>query len=39
MTVVELGALGEFVGSIATIATLLYLALQVRQNTAPAQME
>ena len=33
MTVVELGALGEFVGSIATIATLLYLAVQVRQNT------
>ncbi len=25
MTVMELGALGEFVGSIAVIATLIYL--------------
>jgi len=34
MTILELGAIGEFVGSLAVIATLAYLALQIRQNTA-----
>jgi hypothetical protein len=29
----DLGALGEFVGSIGVIATLIYLAIQIRQNT------
>ena len=29
----ELGALGEFVGAIAVVATLVYLAVQIRQNT------
>ncbi len=29
----DLGNLGDFVGGIAVIATLLYLAMQVRQNT------
>jgi hypothetical protein len=33
MTITELGALGEFVGAIGVIATLVYLAVQVRQNT------
>lgn len=33
MNIMELGALGEFVGSIGVIATLIYLALQIRQNT------
>ncbi len=33
MTLSELGAIGEFVGSIVTIATLIYLSIQVRQNT------
>ena len=33
MTVMELGALGEFVGAIAVVATLVYLAVQIRQNT------
>ena len=33
MTLAELGALGEFVGAIAVIATLVYLAVQIRQNT------
>ena len=33
MTLSELGAIGEFVGSILTIVTLVYLAVQVRQNT------
>ena len=32
MTITELGALGEFVGAIAVVATLVYLALQVRQS-------
>ena len=34
MNIIELGALGEFVGSIGVIATLIYLAIQIRQNTA-----
>lgn len=33
MTIVELGALGEFLGAIGVIATLVYLSVQVRQNT------
>ncbi len=33
MTLMELGALGEFLGSIAVLATLIYLSVQLRQNT------
>jgi hypothetical protein len=33
MTIQDLGSLGEFFGSIAVLATLVYLALQTRQNT------
>lgn len=33
MTLMELGALGEFVGAIAVVVTLVYLAIQIRQNT------
>lgn len=33
MTIIELGAIGEFVGAIGVIATLIYLAMQIRQNT------
>ena len=33
MTIMELGAMGEFLGSIGVIATLIYLAIQIRQNT------
>ncbi len=33
LTIQDLGALGEFLGSIAVLATLVYLALQTRQNT------
>ena len=33
LTIQDLGALGEFLGSIAVLASLLYLALQVRQAT------
>ena len=29
-----LGNYGEFFGSVAVVATLIYLAIQVRQNTA-----
>ena len=29
----DLGNLGEFVGGLAVIATLIYLALQIRQNS------
>lgn len=33
MTLEDLGNLGDFVGGLAVIATLLYLAVQIRQNT------
>ena len=33
MNIMELGALGEFIGSIAVVGTLIYLAVQIRQNT------
>ena len=33
MTIQDLGSLGELVGAIATVATLLYLAFQIRQNS------
>jgi len=33
MSIIELGAIGEFVGAIAVIATLIYLSMQIRQNT------
>jgi hypothetical protein len=33
MTLEELGALGELVGAIAVVVTLVYLAIQIRQNT------
>ncbi len=33
MTIMELGAVGEFVGAIAVVVTLIYLAVQMRQNT------
>ena len=39
MTVMELGALGEFVSSIVVIVTLIYLALQIRQNTVQQKHE
>lgn len=33
MTVETLGHLGDFIGGLAVIASLLYLAVQIRQNT------
>ena len=33
MSIMELGALGEFVGAFAVLVTLIYLTIQVRQNT------
>ena len=33
MTLDDLGNLGDLVGGIGVIATLIYLALQIRQNT------
>ena len=37
MSIMELGALGEFVGSIAVLATLVYLAVQVNQTKRAVQ--
>lgn len=33
MTIQDLGSIGELIAAIATVATLVYLATQVRQNT------
>ncbi len=33
MTIQDLGALGELLGSAAVLVTLVYLAFQTRQNT------
>ena len=33
MSIQDLGALGELLAAIATVATLIYLATQIRQNT------
>ncbi len=33
MTITELGAIGEFIGGIVVIVTLIYLIFQLRQNT------
>ncbi len=39
MNLVELGAVGELVGGVAVVATLVYLALQVRQSNSIEQAE
>jgi hypothetical protein len=33
MTIADLGSIGEFVGAIGVVITLIYLAFQIRQNT------
>jgi len=33
MTLQDLGSVGEFVAAVATVVTLVYLAIQIRQNT------
>lgn len=37
MSILELGALGEFVGSILVLVTLVYLAIQIRQTKQSIQ--
>ena len=37
MTIQDWGAIGEILGAVATIATLIYLAVQIRQNTRALQ--
>ena len=37
MDIMELGAIGELVGGVAVIATLIYLAMQIRQSTTVAR--
>jgi hypothetical protein len=37
LTISELGSLGEIIGAVATVATLLYLANQIRANTRAAK--
>jgi len=39
MTLEQLGNIGEFVAAIATLVTLAYLAIQIRQNTAQQRRE
>ena len=33
MSIIELGAIGELVGGVAVIGTLIFIAIQIRQNT------
>jgi hypothetical protein len=37
MTLQDMGSLGEAIGAVATVATLIYLAIQLRQNSASIQ--
>jgi len=37
VTIQDLGSVGELIAAIATVATLLYLALQIRQNTSASR--
>jgi hypothetical protein len=39
VTVQDIGSIGELIGAIATVATLLYLAVQLRANTVATQAE
>ena len=39
MTIQELGSLGEIIAAIATVVTLLYLAVQIRLNTEATKEE
>jgi hypothetical protein len=39
LTIQELGSLGELIAAIATLATLIYLALQIRANTTAVRAE
>ena len=39
MSIADLGSLGEFVGSIAVVVTLIFLVFQVRQNTSALQTQ
>ena len=38
MTLQDLGNLGEFIGSVAVVVTLIYLAIQIRQQTAATRI-
>ena len=33
MTIQDIGSIGELIAAIATVGTLIYLAVQIRQNT------
>jgi hypothetical protein len=37
VTIQDLGSIGELIGAIATVATLIYLAIQIRANTYAVQ--
>lgn len=39
MTIQDLGSVGELVAAIATVATLIYLSVQIRSNTAVVRAE
>lgn len=34
MTISDIGSIGEVVGAVATIGTLIYIAIQIRENTS-----
>ncbi len=38
MNIMELGAIGELVGGVAVLVTLIYLVIQIRQNTSQVRL-
>ena len=39
MTIQDWGSIGELIAAVATVLTLIYLALQIRANTAAVKAE
>ena len=39
MTISEIGSIGELLGAVATVVTLIYVAIQIRENTSWAKRQ
>ena len=39
MTISDIGSIGELLGAVATVATLIYLSIQIRENTAQSKRQ
>ena len=38
LTITELGSLGEFIGAFAVVASLIYVGIQLKQNTVAVKV-